>query len=102
MPGSWPACRDPGRPRRLSRPVLTLAAAAAVLLAAYGLWRGSDRRGAGPQLPLAGVDQELLEHLDVLERWDLLFHEDLDVLLASLDPVSDELMNLRAAEEEDR
>ena len=40
----------------------------------------------------------------MLERWDVLFDEDLDVLLASLDPISDQLLDLRvgSSAEEDR
>jgi hypothetical protein len=37
----------------------------------------------------------------VLERWDLLFDADVDVLMASLDPVADELLELRYDEQDE-
>ncbi|MEM7305237.1 MAG: hypothetical protein AAF682_01140 [Planctomycetota bacterium] len=97
------------------------AAAAALVLAFFG-WRAlrpSDggegvevspnvadasqepepRPEPGPETAPEGEDEELLASLEVLERWDLLFDEDVDVLLASLDPLADELLDLRDDEE---
>ncbi len=50
-----------------------------------------------PEVP----SDELLEALPVLERWELLFDEDLDVQLASLDAIEDELRALGYEDEED-
>jgi len=88
------------RHRRSRRPQLVLAAAAAVLVLG---WIGTRlvTRGEGPRrplqqvaaLPVAPEDAELLEYLDVLEDWELLVSEDLDVMLSSLDPVDEMLLD---------
>lgn len=96
------------------------AAAAAALVLIFSLWKlgqgadeGQDFRRADdvvvevrPEPQTRGgdfesePDREMLAALDVLEEWDLLLDEDIDVLLASLDPVEEELLNL-AYDEED-
>ena len=98
-----------------------LAAAAAVL--ALVAWRftrtdgvapldAPPRNVAGGSLPAEprapearggadDVDDELLASLDVLERWDLLTDEDLAVLLASMDAVDEELLDLAYSDEEE-
>jgi hypothetical protein len=42
------------------------------------------------------ADDELLARLDLLESWDLLSDDDLDVLLSSLDPVDEVLLEYKA------
>ena len=51
-----------------------------------------------PQAPieLEEVDEELLASLDVLEAWELLNDEDLEILLSSLDPWDEVLLELEA------
>ena len=61
--------------------------------------RPSDPGKIDPQ-PADQPDEELLAALDVLEEWDLLLDEDLDVLLSALDPVEEELLDLAYDEEE--
>jgi hypothetical protein len=93
-------------------------AAAAALVMIFSLWKlgqGADEKQdirstgdvvveARPEPRARGEDpepdREMLAALDVLEEWDLLLDEDIDVLLASLDPVEEELLNL-AYDEED-
>ena len=91
--------------RRLASlpPALRFAAAALVLASgALLLWRA----GAAPQppAPVAQIARpepppELLEALDLLESWELIASDDLDVLLASLDPLEDELLLLDLEQE---
>ncbi|MFN0243330.1 MAG: hypothetical protein ACKVWV_10605 [Planctomycetota bacterium] len=95
-----------------------LYAAAAVLVIALGVawqWRArrmaseapppvADARGdvRGENAPFTSVDSqpepELLAALDVLEQWDLLLHDDVDVLLSTLEP--SEIDALEAAADE--
>ncbi|MDF1797740.1 MAG: hypothetical protein P1V81_01075 [Planctomycetota bacterium] len=56
----------------------------------------SELAGAQGSLP----DLELLESLDVLEDWELLMSEDVDLLLGSLDDVDLELLLAGGVEEE--
>lgn len=56
----------------------------------------SGLAGAQGSLP----DQELLESLDVLEDWELLMSDDVDLLLGSLDDVDLELLLAGGVEEE--
>ena len=96
---------EPERARRplrrgsaLAKPGRWAWLAAAGLLAALALWAWRERRKPErPTLVLEPVeeleaDEELLAY--AVERWELLHDEDLDVWLASLDPmlVEDELL----------
>jgi hypothetical protein len=82
----------PPRPRRRG-PWLLLAAAG---LAGLALWSWSVRRAGAPlEVALSGaseaeLDAELLAY--AVERWELLHDEDLDVWLASLDPLDEVLL----------
>ena len=94
-----PALR-PASPRRFRRAVLVAAAVALVFAARYA-WRSGERQEAllAPRAPetaeSAGTDTESEELLVyALERWDLLHDDDLDVWLASLDPVDEMLVEL--------
>jgi hypothetical protein len=89
-----PARRAPARRRRARRLALFAAAAALVLaLARLGsLGRATDPTPS--RLAVGEVEPELLATLDVLENWELLMADDLDLLLASLDPVDEALLEL--------
>jgi len=96
--------RAPVRPRRpiFARRSVQLAAAAGLLalLAAWAFWphrAGVPRERELAQAP-AGVDTRMLEHLDVLEQWDLLRRNDLDSLLSTLPP-ADQLLFEMGSEE---
>lgn len=89
----WP--KGPRRLRLLRGGRRAWRIAAAVLVAA-GAWWLVPRELEGPEEPrargaaapvAAHVDDELLEALDVLENWELLTSDDLDVVLAELDAV---------------
>lgn len=91
--------RTPALKPRSRRPRLWLAAAG--LLAAAALWAWNARRPSralpevvqGSRLELdtdLETDEELLAY--AVEHWELLHDEDLDVWLASLDPVDELLM----------
>ena len=54
----------------------------------------------GTTLVAAAPEPELLDSLDLLEDWELLMADDLDLLLGSLDEVDQELLLLAAADEE--
>ena len=43
----------------------------------------------------------MLANLEVLENWDVLMSDDLDLYLASLDPVEQTLLELEGEEEEE-
>lgn len=93
--------RVPARPGSARRAWLLLAAA--VLLGGLTTWAWSMLRPAAPRVDLAqGTDAELEAEEELLayavERWELLQDEDLDLWLASLDPV-DELLIEFAADE---
>jgi hypothetical protein len=60
-----------------------------------------ERNAAPGKINLLEADPELLAALDVLERWDLLCDEDLALLLASMDAVEEELLDLAYEEDED-
>ena len=72
-------------------------AAAVLILAGLGLvlWRARSGRSREPDVtvalgvavPRGQVEDELLASLDVLENWDLLMSDDLDLLMSELDPV---------------
>jgi len=77
------------------RPWVSLAAAAAVVVAVGAglLWRGDGAEGVV-------VDEAILANLEVLENWDALMSDDLDLYLASLDPVDWTLLELEAEQDE--
>ena len=54
-----------------------------------------------PDTMPAGPSDELLAALDVLENWDLLVSEDLDLQLASMDPLEREFADLLQSASED-
>lgn len=94
-------------PRRDLRGWRVLLAAAAVILALSLLARSSFRGEPGAPEPFTtdtlpvdtfSTDFELAEDADLLayalERWELLQDEDLDVWLASLDPLDEVLLEL--------
>ena len=80
-----------GRPRR--RLQLLAAAAAVVLALVLGrlAFPPPPRATGDPMAALDPADREVVEALDVLEEWELLMGEDVDLLLSSLD-VADELV----------
>ncbi len=108
---------EPARGRVRSGAVLPwrrYAAAAAILVAAALAWRAfeapitegpggdgtvaqnsGDPRTGDPGDDLS-ADEELLANLDVLEAWDVLLREDVDLLLASYDPVDEVLLDWEA------
>jgi len=110
-----------GRGRLLGFPrARLLAAVAALLLVVLFAWRwrreradvdeGSapnanepriaERVETGPvQTAALEVPDELLAELELLENWELLLSDDLDVLLDELDPVELELIELEVEEE---
>ena len=91
----------PGPPRsvRRMRPRAPLLLAAAALLAALlvtlrfvaGAFGGPVPGSAGPSpggaIEIAEADLELLESLDLLENWEILTDDELDLLLVELDEV---------------
>jgi hypothetical protein len=82
------------------RPVMSLALAAAgvATLASVLFWRN----GASPTVELArGADLEADDELLIyaVENWELLHDDDLDVWLASLDPLDELLVEIAEGEE---
>ncbi len=116
--------RRRARPRLLTRPALRAAGAlaAAVLIAvAYGTWFSGiwwpviqEYHGPPADVEIAAAEEppvdppvepgaepewppdELLASLDLLESWDLLSADDLDLALASLDAVDEVLLDFAA------
>lgn len=78
---------------RGGRPWVGLAAAAVVVVALGVLWRRGDEEAVV-------VDEAVLANLEVLENWDALMSDDLDLYLASLDPVDWTLLELEAEQDE--
>jgi len=77
------------------------AAAAAILLtfgAGLAWLRTRDHEAAHTS---GQVEDDLLSQLEVLENWDVLMSDDLDLYLASLDPVDWTLLELEAESEEE-
>lgn len=64
------------------------AAAAGVLVAGLVLYRTSRRTEPPP-------DPKMLAAIDVLEQWDLLMQDDVDVLLSTLGPADEALLDYR-------
>jgi hypothetical protein len=58
-------------------------------VAAQSAAPGDPKRGALP-------DEQMLGALDVLEHWDLLMHEDVDVLLSTIDPAEQWLIEYQS------
>ena len=98
------------RPLARVRSLRLAAAAAAALALAWAGWHVFSPAAVGPA-PSSGAeslaaaaqgepDPELLRALDVLERWDVLADEDVAPLLAALDPVEEELLDIAYAEED--
>ena len=111
------------RPMRWLPPV-AVAAAALVLVAFWRLWSSDERQPTeppgivrapessereaprrvsddpepGPPAPSGAdpVDEELLASLDLLEDWELLTDDELDLLLSSLDPWDEALLEMEA------
>jgi hypothetical protein len=90
-----------GRERRRPRALPWLyAAAAGLALLLFGrfLWTRT-RLETGPPKELlaqeAPPDPELLASLDVVEQWDLLMQDDVDVLLSTLGPADEALLDYR-------
>ncbi len=101
-----PVRRPAARFRLLERRSLrTLAAAAMIVVLGIVAWRTLAGSAGGPDEPnpLTAIDDELIAHLDVLERLPLLEDEDLDLMFLSVDPLDETLIEaeqLGAAEEE--
>ena len=76
------------------RSLRTLAAAAMIVVLGIVAWRALLGSGAGPDEPNppTDVDEELIAHLDVLERLPLLEDDDLDLMLLSVDPLDETLI----------
>lgn len=72
----------------------TAAAAAAAVVAAIFLGLTQRNRTTPAE---AVVEDELLVSLDVLENWDVLMTDDLDLMLASMDPADWALLELEEA-----
>lgn len=70
-------------------------AAALVVVMGLAAWKGFGGATVDPNDPSGyeAVDEELIASLDVLERWDLLMTNDIDLLLAGLDPVAEALLD---------
>jgi hypothetical protein len=83
--------RRSARPRR--RVTLGLLLAAASVLAVVAVRLGGERRPA--RVAVEPAQDELLAALDVLENWDLVTDDDVDLLLADLD-AADELPDVGA------
>lgn len=92
--------------RRRARPFLArprgFLLAAALLLAALALWMLLPARGRQPQpsgiVQGPEADTRLIQDFDVLEEWDLLHQNDLDLLLSTL-PATDQLLLEMGSEE---
>ncbi len=74
-------------------------AAAALIVTLCGVWllkREERRPFSSPEELISAIragDVELLEYLDVLENWDLLVADELDILLSSADPLDELLLD---------
>ena len=85
----------------IRRQVWLVAAAAGLLLAFLGWTLASRGTATGGREPEPVVrrspqpDPDLLAALDVLEEWDLLMQDDLDVLLSTLEPADLALLDYR-------
>ncbi|MEX1023753.1 MAG: hypothetical protein WD226_01640 [Planctomycetota bacterium] len=98
----------PDRAGRLLPMHRSILAAAALLLFALLAWRTIFTGAERPVEEVAtladesaeSVPDELLLALDVLERWDEVTGDDLDVLLASLDVTDEALLTFYAAEDD--
>lgn len=94
---------EPARfaPARRARRSWTYAAAAGLLLAFLGRvwWVRAHSAGPAPtELAADGSpapDPKMLAALDVLEQWDLLMQDDVDVLLSTLGPGDEALLDYR-------
>jgi hypothetical protein len=89
------------RPRRIG-----LALAAALLLLVAGAWLfGRSRSAPRPPELAHGLmeagepEAELLEALDALENWELVTSDDLELVLAGLDPLDTSVLELGAEPE---
>lgn len=88
--------RKPLLARRSAR--FALVAAVLALLATWAFWpRRETPRSELAGAP-AGVDPRMLEHIDVLEQWELLQRNDLDTLLSTL-PRTDQVLLEMGSEE---
>jgi predicted anti-sigma-YlaC factor YlaD len=93
--------RSPARPTLLRRRAWLLAVAAGLLLAFLGrlYWlraRPDFHRTIEPIVQVEPApDPEMLAALDVLEEWDLLMQDDVDVLLSTLGPADLALLDYR-------
>jgi hypothetical protein len=91
---------EPARARRSRRSgALVLAAAAVLILVTLWAWTVGRDAGARRGLPSDAeleLDEELLAY--AVERWELLHDEDLDVWLASVDPLDELLMGYAEGE----
>jgi hypothetical protein len=90
----------PGPGRRAASWALACAALLALAVAA-GLWREGGAEQAEPAAelargPAAPAPAELLAHLELLEDWELLVTDDLDLLLAALDEMDEVLLGIDA------
>ncbi len=100
--------RSPHWRERLGRRSLQLLAAAGLLFIVAVAWSSfgleNRPRFVGEELGLApefAVEEELLASLDVLENWDILVGEDLDLLLAEIDPVEESLLEMTEEGDDD-
>jgi hypothetical protein len=94
----------PATRSRLAAPLRLGLAAALVLGIGVVAWRAlSPARSVdveeAPFLAAEEPDPDLLRSLDVLERWDLLADADVALLLAALEPLDQELLDLAFAED---
>jgi len=92
-------------PRRAPRTLVVVLAAGLLVALSLLFWkrRGDDpgRTTVGPNAEFLEVDPELLADLELLEDWELLMQEDLDLLLDDLDPVDLAILENRAVEEDE-
>ena len=93
--------RERRKPRRIP---WTYAAAAGLALVLFGRFLWTRTRFEAPVPPTPNVlvahdetppDPALLASLDVVEQWDLLMQDDVDVLLSTLGPADEALLDYR-------
>lgn len=95
------AVRGPARTAPLRRRAWLYAVAAGLLLAFLGrlYWLRARPDARATSAPVVHVDPapdpEMLAALDVLEEWDLLMQDDIDVLLSTLGPADLALLDYR-------
>ena len=91
---------EPGEPDRSDTNPIVRGPEEALTPGDRELVAGVPPEGPREDPPEDRPEAELLESLDLLEDWDLLMVDDVDLLLGSLDLVDQELLLLAALDEE--